>query len=110
MGLPTPEAIYDELHDYCDVLLGRAPVPLNSPYLSLAEIAAAYFARGMELDMLLHEGEANGTITRGSKYYRIRTGSLRSFIEMTKRLYDLGSRRLSQEELLSKQRRDAGER
>lgn len=83
--------------------------PISSPYLTLAEVAAAYYARGLELDILIHKGEDTGAIKRGSQYYKIRTGVLRSFIEMSKKLVDLGSRRLTQEDLLTRQRRDAGE-
>lgn len=108
-GLPAEEEIYDEIEGYIDVLLGRSPSPLSSPYLALAEVAAGYYARALELDILIHKGEDTGAIHKGSQYYKIRTGVLRSFIELSKRLYDLGSRRLSQEDLLSRQRRDAGE-
>lgn len=109
VGLPTEDGIYDEIEGYTDVLLGRVEPPLESPYLALAEVAAGYYSRALELEMLIRRGEDEGSIRRGSHYYKIRTGVLRSFIEMSKRLYDLGSRRLSQEDLLSRQRRDAGE-
>lgn len=59
--------------------------------------------------MLIHEVERSGDIQRGHPLYRIRTGALRSFIEMAKRMSDLGSRRLTQEQLLYQQRRDQGE-
>ena len=59
--------------------------------------------------MLIHLGEHNGSIPRGHLYYKFRTGPLNSFIEMSKRLYDLGSRRLSQEDLIARQRIDIGE-
>ena len=108
-GLPTPDEIKDELLGYCDVLLGRVEPPVRSPYLDLAEIATAYYARALELDMLIHESERDGDVPRGHPLYRIRTGALRSFIEMSKRMSDLGSRRLTQEQLLFQQRRDAGE-
>lgn len=110
VGLPDEDSIYEELQGYTDILLGREEPPVDSPYLQLAEIATAYYARGLELDMLIHQGEDEGVIKRGSQYYRIRTGVLRSFIDMTKRMADLGSRRLTQETLISQQRRDAGER
>jgi hypothetical protein len=107
--LGTSDEIYQELNHYCDVLLGREESPINSPYLSLAEVATAYYARGLELDMLIHQGEASGAITRSSDYYKLRTGSLRSFVDMAKKMAELGSRRLSQEDLISRQRRDLGE-
>ena len=109
-GLPSYEDIINELHEYCDVLLGRAEPPVESPYLGLAEVAAAYYARAREIEQLIYEGENTDAIIRGSKYYRLRTGQLNSFIEMSKRLYDLGSRRLSQEQLITAQRIDIGER
>lgn len=108
-GLPEPEDIIEELNHYCDVLLGRTPSPIASPYLALAEVATAYYARAQELDMAIHEYERTGHIARGSDLYRIRTGALRSFIEMAKKMAELGSRRLTQETVLHQQRLDAGE-
>ena len=72
-------------------------------------MATAYLARAYELDMLIHRAEASGDVRRGQPYYRLRTGSLRSFIDMARKMTDLGSRRLTQEDLLSRQRRDLGE-
>ena len=109
-NLPTPEEIMDELLGYCDILLGRVEPPVTSPYLQLAELASAYYARACELDMLLHEEERAARVIRGMDYYQLRTGALRSFLEMSKKMADLGSRRLTQEQLLYNQRHDAGER
>lgn len=109
-NLPSPDEIRDELLGYCDVLLGRTAPPVESPYLSLAEIATAYYARGCELDMLIHEEERANRVIRGTPYYRLRTGALRSFLEMSKKMADLGSRRLTQEQLMYQQRYDEGER
>lgn len=109
-GLPPFEDIIEELHEYCDVLLGRKEPPVESPYLGLAEVAAAYHARAREIEQLIYEAENTDAIVRGSQYYKLRTGQLNSFIEMSKRLYDLGSRRLSQEQLITQQRLDIGER
>jgi hypothetical protein len=103
-GLPEPDDLRDEFLGYVDVLLGRQPAPIESPYLQLAEVATAYFARGQEIDMLIHAGEREGKIHRGSPYYRFRTGELRAFLEMAKKCAELGSRRLSQESLLYQQR------
>lgn len=116
MSVPLPEGVpenidelYDELEEYCDILLGREDSPVNSPYLALAEVATAYYARGLELDMLIHRAEREGSVVRGSELYKFRTGSLRSFIDLAKKVAELGSRRLSQEDLLSRQRFDAGD-
>jgi len=105
-GLPEPEEIYTELGEYTAILLGRMDSPLFSPYLDLMEVATAYYARAMELTMLIHHQEREH---HSREYTAIRTGVLRDFSEMAKRLADLGSRRLSQEDLLSRQRRDVGE-
>jgi hypothetical protein len=109
-GLPSVEELHDELLGYANVILGRAdpPLQLDGFYLDLMEVAAAYYARAKEIDMLIHWEEQNRRVIRGSAYYKFRTGQLRSFIEMSKMMADLGSRRLSQERLLSEQRYDAG--
>lgn len=105
LGLPDADDVRDELLEYCDVLLGRKPAPINSPYLALGEIATAYYARAQEIDMLIHEAERDGTVMKGSDLYKVRVGALRSFIEMSKRMAELGSRRLTQEQLLTEQRK-----
>ena len=107
-GLPDADEIEEELLGYCHVLLGREEAPVSSPYLALAEIATAYYARAQELNMLIHMGEREGSIKRGSPLYRVRVGALRDFLEMSKEMASLGSRRLTQEQLLAQQRLDDG--
>jgi hypothetical protein len=109
IGLPDPEDIEEELLGYCDVLLGRVASPVSSPYLDLAEVASAYYARAQELDALIHREERRGTVHRGSPLYRTRTGALRSFLEMSKMMASLGSRRLSEQRLIFDERLDAGD-
>lgn len=104
LGLADVDELWEELEGYIDVLLGRAPSPVNSPYLALAEVATAYYARGQEIDARIHAAEREGTILRGSPLYKFRTGELRSFIELARKCADLGSRRLTQEQLLAQQR------
>lgn len=108
-GLPTAEELMDEFLGYTDVLLGRADPPIDSPYLALMEIASAYYARALEVEMLIHWEEQQRTVPRGHPLYKFRTGQLRAFTEMAKKLADLGSRRLTQEGLISEQRYDSGE-
>ena len=103
-GLPKVEELWDELRGYVDILLGRKESPISSPYLALAEVATAYYARAQEIDMLIHAGEREGWVVRGSPYYQFRTGELRSFIELSRKCAELGSRRLTQETLLQQQR------
>ena len=87
-----------ELADMTDVLLGREDPPVDG-VLSLMEVADAYFARAMELTMLIQQMEREGTVLKGSSHYKFRTGELRTFAEMAKRAADLGSRRLTEENL-----------
>lgn len=98
----------DEFLGYASVLAGREEPPIQSPYLQLAEVAAAYHTRAREIEMLIHIGEQDGSIVKGSQLYKFRTGTLNSFIEMCRRLYDLGSRRLTQEALVTQQRLEGG--
>lgn len=103
-GLPEVDELKKELIGYTEVLLGREPSPLESPYLDLQEVATAYHSRAREIEMLIYDLEREGVVMRGSDLYKFRTGRLQSFIDMTKRLAELGSRRLSQEQLLYQQR------
>jgi hypothetical protein len=103
-GLEPVDTLWRELQGYMDILLGRAESPITSPYLALAECATAYYARASEIDAKIHAAERDGQVMRGSPYYKFRTGELRSFIDLAKRCAELGSRRLTQEQLLQEQR------
>ncbi|QGJ92999.1 hypothetical protein SEA_KABOCHA_114 [Gordonia phage Kabocha] len=98
-GVPSIPVMNNELLDMVNVLLGRKDSPINHGTLSLMEVADAYYARAAELTMLLQKAEREGTITRGSAHYKFRTGELRTFMDMAKRAADLGSRRLTDEQL-----------
>lgn len=104
LGLPSVDSLWTEIQGYMDVILGRKVAPMVSPYLGLAEAATAYYCRAQEIDALIHAAEREGVVLRGSALYRFRTGELRSFIELAKRASELGSRRLTQEQLLHQQR------
>lgn len=108
-GMLSVEAVKGELLGYTDVILGRVPSPITSPYLGLMECATAYYARGKEIEATIHEMERNGTILKSSDWSRFRTGMLRSFLESMKLCAQSGSRRLTQEALLHDMRIDAGE-
>jgi len=99
-GVPTLTTLCGELQDMTDVLLGREAPPIDAGHITLMEVADAYFARASEITMLLQKAEREGTITRGSAHYKFRTGELRTFMELAKRAADLGSRRLTEEQLL----------
>lgn len=104
LGLPSVDELWEELKRYTDIILGREDPEHVSPYLGLQEGATAYYCRAQEIDMLIHKGEREGVIPKNSDYYKFRTGELRAFIELSKRAAELGSRRLSQEQLLHDQR------
>lgn len=98
-GLDPPAKMMEELQDMTDVLMGRVDPPIDAGYLTLMEVADAYFARASEMTMLIHEAEREGRINKGSAYTKFRTSELREFKELAKRASELGSRRLTQEQL-----------
>lgn len=98
-GLLSVHDLSDELKHMTAVLLGREVSPVQRGVMSLMEVADAYFARACEISMLIHEAERDGTVIRNSAMYRFRTGELRDFLELSKRAADLGSRRLTDEQL-----------
>jgi|JI9StandDraft_1071089.scaffolds.fasta_scaffold08998_5 hypothetical protein len=103
-GLPSVERLADELEEMRSVLFNRVEGEVDSPYLSLLEVATAYFCRGQEIDELIHKAEREKIILRGSPLYKFRTGELRAFLELTKMAATLGSRRLTQEQFLQELR------
>jgi hypothetical protein len=89
----------EELQDMTDVLMGRVDPPIDAGYLTLMEVADAYFARASEMTMLIHEAEREGRVSKGSAYTKFRTSELREFKELAKKASELGSRRLTNEQL-----------
>jgi hypothetical protein len=63
--------------------------------MTMMEYANAVYSRAMELTILLQRAEADGVILKNSKYYRLRTGELRSFTELAAKCIELGSRRVT---------------
>ena len=104
-GLDNITKMRAEIQDMVDVLTGRADPPLQAGHLTLMEVADAYFARASEMTMLIHQKEADEEVGKGSLLYKFRTGELRDFLEMAKRASDLGSRRLTKEQLQFEQSR-----
>jgi hypothetical protein len=99
-GLPTADEIKDELLAMMDVILGRTLPPIDAGVMTRHEVALAYYARATEIEMLIHEHERTGNIVRGSDLYRLRTGALRSFLDMIRKQVDAGSRALTHEQHL----------
>jgi hypothetical protein len=108
-GLPPVEELEDELEGYMDVLMGRVQPPVDAGHLTLMEVADAYFARACEIQYHILKAERAGAVFKGHSYYKFRTGELRSFLELTKRAADLGSRRLTQARLLHDMANEAQE-
>lgn len=99
-GVPPLNDLVAELDDMTAVLLGREEPPIDAGFLTLYEVADAYYARASEITMLLQRGEREGQILKGSAHYHFRTGELRTFMEMAKRAADLGSRRITYENMV----------
>jgi phage terminase large subunit GpA-like protein len=97
--LPDVTVLSKELEGYLDVLMGRVTPPIEAGELTLMEIADAYYSRASEIQMQIMAMERDGGTFKGSVYYKFRTGELRTFLELTKRAADLGSRRLTQARL-----------
>lgn len=93
-----------ELDDMTNVLLGRVDPPIDVGVGTLAEVANAYYSRAAEITMKMQQAEAEGLIMRGSRGYRFRTGPLRTFMEMAGKAYELGSRRITLEQIRVDQR------
>lgn len=104
-GMPPLPNLMSEIEDMKDVLLGRVPPPIDKGILTLMEVASAYHARALEITMELQRAERDGTVLKGSAHYKFRTGELRTFTDMAKAAADLGSRRLSSEQLMFDQAR-----
>lgn len=96
----------DELEEYMRVLLGHKDPPINEGIMTLMEIAAAYYARAQEMNRQILRWEREGIVRKGSPTYKFRTGELRNFLDLTRKLIDVGSRRLTHEQFLQQMRYD----
>lgn len=105
IDLPNISKMQVELLDMTDVLIGRVDPPVWAGHLTLMEVADAYYARAAEMTMLIQSKEREGIVGKGDSLYKFRTGELRTFMEMAKRAADLGSRRLTEEQLKFEQSR-----
>lgn len=103
--MPSVPELWEELIDMTDTLLGRTPPPINHGALTLYETADAFYARAAELTMLIQHEERTQGLPRSHHYVKFRTGELRTFMDLAKRAADLGSRRLTEEQLLVEKER-----
>ena len=109
LGMPTLEELEEEFFGYVDVLLGRQEPPIDIGVLTLMEVSNAYLSRGIEVEMMILAAERNRDILRSNPYSKFRTGELRSFIELAKKAQELGSRRLTQAQLLAEAEKTGNE-
>lgn len=98
-GIPPLSELRNEIDEYIEVLLGRVSPPIDNDEMTMMEYANAVYSRAMELTILLQRAESEGTILKGTKYYKFRTGELRSFTELASRCIELGSRRVTKAQL-----------
>jgi hypothetical protein len=103
-GLPTPAEITQELEDMRDVLMGRVDPPVSG-VLALMEVADAFFARACELEQMILAGVREGRISKATQYQSIRTQEIRSFKELAKSAAELGSRRVTVEQMTQEKER-----
>jgi len=94
-GIPAIQELRKELDGYVEVLMGRVEPPIDNAEMTLMEYANAVYSRAMELTMLLQRAESEGSVLKNSRFYKFRTGELRTFTEMALRAIELGSRRVT---------------
>ena len=84
-----------------NVLLGRQlpPTKLLGSSLALMEVADAYFARASEIKMMIQRFEREDRVLRGSPHYKFSRGELQTFMDMARKASELGSRRLTQDQM-----------
>ena len=90
-----------------DVLLGREAPPFDNGVMTMLEYASACHARASEMTMQIQRMELDGTVKRGDKLYKFRTGELRTACEVFKRSADMGSRRLTEAKMEQEMREHA---
>ena len=94
-GVPPIQDLRKEIDGYIEVLLGRVPPPIDNGEMTLMEYSNAVYSRAMELTIMLQRAEAEGSVLKNSRFYKFRTGELRTFTELALRAIDLGSRRVT---------------
>lgn len=98
-GLPVLSKLSEEIFDMTDVLLGRKLPPVDKGTMTLMETADAYFARASEIAILIYTKQREQDLKSNHPLVKFRTSELRTFLEIAKRAADLGSRRLTDEQL-----------
>lgn len=94
-GLPSPEAIRNELKGYRDILMGREDPPIQKGVMTLMEVAEGYFSRACEIEQEILEAQQEGRLPKTGEWNTLRTQEIRSYKELFKSATELGSRRLT---------------
>ena len=109
-GLDDVTILEVEVDQMWGVLLGRHDPPHlpQSPFLALQEIAVAYLGRALEMDtqILRRQREPKDSpehVATGSALQKFRTGDLANFIILCRKAADLGSRRMTELQMLHSQ-------
>lgn len=102
-GLPSVTAIQEELDGYREVLFGREDPPIDKGVMTLMEVAEGYYSRACEIEQLIYRAIADGVIPKSHPLNSLRTQEIRSFKEMTKSATELGSRRITWENVRTQQ-------
>jgi hypothetical protein len=99
-GLPTVAEMREEVQDMLDVLAGRKAPPIDVGLHTMQEVADGYFARGAEWVVLIYDMEDEfDDLPKNNEYTKFRTRQLRQFLEVCKKASELGSRRLTAEQI-----------
>jgi len=104
-GLLTPDEIREEMEDMRAVLHGHVNPPMEKGVITLMEVAEGYFSRACEIEQLILAGKAQGWLPKNKGYEQLRTQEIRSFKELAKAATELGSRRVTWENLRFEQER-----
>tara|TARA_B100000287_G_scaffold134433_1_gene126362 strand:- start:2018 stop:2386 length:369 start_codon:yes stop_codon:yes gene_type:complete len=96
-----------EIEEYTDILFGRQPSPMQDGISTLYELAVAYYARAKEIEMYCKKFESGIDVGKTRHpFYKFRVGQLNVFIEMTKEIIKLGSRRITLAQMMIQEREE----
>ena len=93
--LSNVEDLHAEINEYIDVIMGHINPPIADGIDTLFEVSSTYLAREKEIEIKLLERERSESIAAGDNLKKVRTGELRSFIELCKSAQNQGSRRIT---------------
>lgn len=102
----TIEELEEELLGYWNILNGKEKPPYDTGVTTLMEFAQQVYARAMFVQYQILQMERDGTVSKNTPLYKFRTGELRTFVEVAKSSYELGSRRLTKAQMDQAERLD----